>query len=157
VKLTKGEARGILEGVVAIINGFEGKYELLHALNRNRTKLKILAEEIAEMYEVNKKFRQTQQLKYCAKDKDGKPIVHNHPIMQGEKEIGRNTFYEGLERGLNPEYDDEMDKVAEAEKARMKEPFEFEPYMIKPECLPKEIKEGLGVAYVAIMPLIEEK
>jgi len=157
MKITKAEAFEIANAVTQLVNAAEGKYELIYGLDHNRRKLKPLLEEISEMNELHKKLRQNLAVKYCAKDKDGKPVIHTFPVIQDDKEIGKQTIYSGLERGMQPEYDTEVDKIAQAEKDKFKEETEFEPYMIKREYLPAEIKAGQGGMYAAITPLIESK
>jgi hypothetical protein len=152
MKFTRREVVEIYDAVVECLKVKEIKTELKYALSRNQSRFRIAAEETSELQKVLNERAAELRVKHCKKDDDGKPVVKEYPTTQGTVQV-----YEGLSRGMAPEYDAEMKKINELIEAQGKETVEVEPYLIKEEYADKAVPGDLLSGFFKIVVLNEKE
>jgi len=147
LKLKNSEALKIFNSINDCLKSNENKYEFNYALSKNKKKLEKIVTDINEEIELINKEISRIKVKYCGKDKDGKPIIIRHPADPSK------SVYQGLEYGLNPEYDVRMEEMETKLKEIMKHENEIEVYLIKKQHIPEKI---FGTNFDNIIEFIEE-
>lgn len=126
--------------------------ELKYALARNKSRFRIAAEETSQSQAVLQEQASELRIKYCKKDADGKPVVREIPTSQGALQM-----YEGLSRGMCPEYDSEIKNINNMIAAQGKEIVEVDPYMIKQEYVDKAVPGDLLAGFFKLIILDEKE
>ena len=126
MKVSRKELNQLYKYISEIVDSKTEKYVygLLHACIRNKHKIKNFIEEMMDQQKMFQEQTTDLFLKYCNRDKDGKPI----DINSGEK----------------PEFDVERKDLEKISADYWKEEVEFESYTIDKKYFPKEDTSIIG-------------
>lgn len=98
-------------------------------LIKNKARLKPLVEEYIEVRKAIQEEMQEISIEFCKKDNEGKPVTVTS--SRGD------ATYVGLERGMNPEYDEKVKELNERMKAEGESSIEFDPQPMSEDQLKK--------------------
>lgn len=141
MKMSRKELRVFFTKLVALLNSEEElTFKIIHAVTKVKNQIKTEVEEINEMLTSMQRNETKLAVKWCFKDKDGKPVI-------------KDDRYCGLETGVNAEYDDAVNTCIEGRKAYMKEEVDVEMHYINKEDMPKK---GPANVLEALCYFIEE-
>lgn len=131
MEMTRIEARALSAKIDATLNSeTELAFEVVYALNKTKGKLKRIVDEIEEMVSASQKQERMISLKFCAKDESGKPVI-----------VGNR--YAGLEHGINPEYDEKIEKFIGDRLAYLNEKIDIEIHYVSVDMIPKTGKASV--------------
>jgi len=129
--MTRIEVRELSAKIEATLNSeTELAFEVVYALNKTKGKLKRIVDEIEELVSASQKQERILSLKFCSKDESGKPII-----------IGNR--YAGLEHGINPEYDEKIERHIGDRLAYLNENIDIEIHYISVDMIPKTGKASV--------------
>jgi hypothetical protein len=153
MKYSRRSVVEIFNSVEECLKVKEIKVELKYALARDRSRFRVAAEESAELHKALNERAAELRVKYCKKNADDKPVIKEYPLPDGQTV----QIYEGLSRGLQPEYDVEMKKINDLVAALMKEEVEVDPYLIKQEYVDKAVPGDLMAGFFKLIVLDEKE
>jgi len=134
---TKAEVRSLYQNIELILNSDdEIGIDCAYALSRTKSYIKNIVEEGNDQINTFQKEERKLAVKYCDKDKDGKPITS--PIIEDGKITGER--YSGLGLGKNTEYDEQIEAIIEKRNSYFKEIVEIKVHHIDMEKIPKKGK-----------------
>lgn len=152
MQFTRREVVEIYNAIEECLKVKEIKVELKYALARDMSRFRIAAEETTELQKAMNERAAEMRVKFCKKDDDNKPVVKEYPTPQGTVQV-----YEGLSRGMVPEYDAEIKKINDLIIAQMKEEVEVDPYLIKEEYVDKAVPGDLMAGFFKLIVLNEKE
>jgi hypothetical protein len=152
MKYSRREVVEIYNAVEECLKVKEIKVELKYALARNKSRFRFAAEETSQSQSMLQEKASELRIKFCKKDADGKPVVREIPTSQGALQM-----YEGLSRGMVPEYDAEMKKINDLIIEQGKETVEVDPYLIKEEYVDKAVPGDLLSGFFKLVVLAEKE
>lgn len=127
MKITRNDVMGLYRAIDVESKSQESlKFEFTYALNKNKHRLKPIAEETQDQISLFQKHGKDIIIKYSPDEK---------------------------EAAGNKEYDAEVEQLNEKFRAYMREEIDIDPYKIKKEYFPKECKAFI---VDALFPFIEE-
>jgi len=126
MKISRKDLNSLYNNITTIINSKDDKYNygLIHALIRNKHKIKNFIEEMADQQKEFAERSNSLFLEYANKDDEGKPIE----INSGEK----------------PEFDIKRKELEKIITDYFKEEIEFDHYKILNKYVPDENEKVMG-------------
>ena len=123
------KAREILSlagSIVAMLKLKGNGYELNRDLNKIRKILNTITEEIEEEVKLINDEISELRAEFCKKDEEGTPILSLAPTGETDKDGSpvMTEVYQGLARGVNPEYDSRIKKLRDTLNDLMKKEYE---------------------------------
>lgn len=125
---------------INVLLGKDNVKKFNYALIRNKQRLESACKLIFKSIDKMERVRTETCIKFCEKDKDGKPVVVN-------------SQYQGLQKGTDKEFDIFMENYTEKRTKYLDEEIELKDiYTIDEVYVPQVVN---GVAYEAILPFIK--
>ena len=124
----------------------EAGYDFNKFLAKTKKKIKPIVENAEEQLKLQRESAKQLVVRYCDKDNEGKPVIKNN--QNGAEE------YQGLSKGLKPEYDAEMEKIENDQKAVLEKKEEIDPEEIEKKKIPKGLK---GIYFYYIQDFIKDE
>ena len=146
VKLPRAKIKDIYAKLNQMLNGGVYHFNFNYALIKNKNLLEKHVVEIDKMLMKIDEERISICVKYCKKDKDGKPVLESVVNERGQ----RSENYSGLKG--NPDFDEEIKQLSEKRESYLKTVIEIEAYSINTKYIPQSMK---GIYQESLMPFIE--
>ena len=128
MEMSRIEALGFSKKIDAVLNSdTELAFSVVYALNKTKSKMKGMIEEIEEMLSASKKQERILNETYCRKDDGGKPIIVENQ-------------YTGLEKGTIPEYDEKAEKLVADRISFLSDVVDVDIHNINKDDIPKNGK-----------------
>lgn len=128
MKLSTGETKIFFEKVESVLNSDEElKVEIVYALNKTRNQLRTTVNEIKDMITLLNRKERNLSLKFCARDGSDSPVI-------------KDDRYVGLEPGVSPEYDIEIEKLQDERRDYFRKEIDVPIHQIGKELIPKKGK-----------------